>query len=269
MPDERLALCDIDGTLIDQSYQFTDPAIHKAVADIQGAGWVVGLSSDTPYEGMIRYKDMLGMHGPIIAEKGSVVEWDGSLSYDVEEAAIFASSYKRIKEALGRSDVVVWEGNPVKVITDGIRIGRAGDVVVLMNNLRRCSLGLFPRLVNEDGEMVIDTDLTTQIVEQARTLYPDIPNLGEDLSHDYGLLILAKDSVSKRTGSQKLLDLCGLEGRFAMVGNSFADYVGDDIAKHYAVNNATDEFKAVADYVAYTPVTGGVVEIFRGFQTAD
>ena len=262
-PDVPLALCDIDGTLIDGSYAFTDPDIYGVVEDVQNAGWTLGLSSDTPYEGMVRYRDMLGMNGPIIAEKGSVVELAGSLSYDIEEAQLFAAAFSAIKRNLTDEGVVMWEGNPVEAIYDKLKIGNVGDMVVLMNSLRKCSLGIFPRQINETGDMVIDDNLTNKIVEQVRPLYPDLPDLGEDLNHDYGLLILSREAITKRRGSQKLIALGGIAGRFAMIGNSAADYVGSDLAVHYAVGDATTVFREQADYVAGKPGTAGVVEILR------
>lgn len=47
----------------------------------------------------------------------------------------------------------------------------------------------------------------------------------------------------------------------AMIGNSMGDFIGHDIALHYAVSNASKEFKDKAIYVANLPLTSGVMEI--------
>ena len=46
-----------------------------------------------------------------------------------------------------------------------------------------------------------------------------------------------------------------------MIGDSAFDFIGADIAKHYAVGNADAEFKSKADYIARNHLTCGVVEI--------
>jgi hypothetical protein len=80
---KRLALFDLDGTLINESYQVTDDGIYQAIQQAQDAGWRVGLSSDTPYEPLAAWRDKFGMNGPIIAENGAVVELtSGELLFD-------------------------------------------------------------------------------------------------------------------------------------------------------------------------------------------
>jgi hydroxymethylpyrimidine pyrophosphatase-like HAD family hydrolase len=263
LPEESLVLFDIDGTLIDHGYNITDPEIRVTVQDAQDAGWTLGLSSDTPYESMIRYRDMLNMNGPIIAEKGAIIEWDDKLNYDEEESQLFQTAFAAMRQHFVDRDITIWEGNPVLAILDKLSIGSAGDTVVLMNNLRKCSLGIFVRYINGTGDMVTDTKLTHALVNEVRYLFPSLPDLSEDLNDHHGLLILANENANKRRGSQKLLSLAQMSGRFAMVGNSIADYVGDDIAVHYAVSDATLEFRKRADFIADQPITVGAVQILR------
>ncbi len=51
VPD-KVAMIDIDGTLIDKAYAVTDDRIYGAIQDAQNEGWKIGLSSDTPHETM-------------------------------------------------------------------------------------------------------------------------------------------------------------------------------------------------------------------------
>ena len=52
----------------------------------------------------------------------------------------------------------------------------------------------------------------------------------------------------------------GLE-QICMVGNSMSDYLGDDVALHYAVGNASNEFKDKAVCIAENDIAGGAIEI--------
>lgn len=261
-PEERVALIDLDGTIIDNDYEITCSHFTETVKMAQRLGWRVGLSSDTPYEAMCERRDEFSMNGPIIAEKGAVVEdFDGTLHFDSSISDEYASSKAAIREYFFSEGVTLWEGNPVAAIRTRMQIGNDGEVVALLSNERRCSLAVFLRRASETGlELGNGEDLMQQHIGQIRELYPTEHSIFEDLNTDYGLLIVSDARANKRVGTQKLQQLSGI-GRIAMIGNSAADYVGSDIAAHYAVQDATPEFSALADYTASHPLTRGVTEI--------
>jgi hydroxymethylpyrimidine pyrophosphatase-like HAD family hydrolase len=260
LPIDKVAFLDIDGTLIDRTYNITDPNIYQAIQNTQENGWILGLSSDTPYEAMRIWSKRFGLNGPIVAEKGSVTEYKDELQYDKYEAELFLASRSRIEEAFKDQGINIWLGNPVEAIREGNKLGDEGDLVVLINELRKCSLSFFVRRVQQDGSLGFDARSTEDLIDTARTLYPDYEDLVEDVNHDFGLLIVARDYVSKRYGSKRLMRSMRV-GQFGMIGNSIADYVGSDIATHYAVGDANVDFKKVADYVSEKPLTSGVVDI--------
>jgi hydroxymethylpyrimidine pyrophosphatase-like HAD family hydrolase len=259
-PEDMLALLDIDGTLVSSGYQPTDDRIYLAIQDAQDAGWSLGLSSDTPYEAMILWRERFGLNGPLIAEKGALVENDGQISYDQELANAFKASQELFEDTLFETGAVIWKGNPVEAVKDGTKIGSPGDVVVMINSFRRTSLGFFVRTVNQHSELVINNTLTSLVINQARGCYPDFNDIVEDINHESGLLIAARNVINKRAGSLRLMQAMQV-GQFAMIGNSIGDYVGSDIALHYAVGDATSEYKQKADYISEKPLTGGVVDI--------
>lgn len=260
LPADRVALFDIDGTLIDKDYNVTDSRLYPFIQTAQEQGWTIGLSSDTPYEAMALWRKRFGINGPIIAERGALVEHDQNLLYDTDEARAFLEAREQLLQHFDDKGIVVWEGNPVEAIKDNIRIGQPGDSVVLMNNLRQSSLSFFVRRVNEANELVKSADLTELVVADARLFYPAFGDIDEDLNHDYGLVIASRESNNKRRGSQMLRSALQVDS-FAMVGNSITDYVGNDIAVHYAVGDSTPAFKERADYIASDPLTSGSVEI--------
>lgn len=259
-PLDALVMFDLDGTLIDRDYRVTDLAIHGVMRDAQTEGWTIGLSSDTPYEVLANWSKHLGIDGPIIAERGALVSHAGQIEYDKNDGLKYSSAKADLETMLVDTGYKTWKGNPVEALRSGLRIGEPGEAVVLINDYRRSSLGLFMRTVNEQGDLVIDENHTTEIVVLAREFYPQFEDIEEDLNHDYGILIVARQSITKRQGSRRLLAALQLT-QFAMVGNSLADYVGDDIAIHYAVSDATEDYKRKADYVAKTPLATGASEI--------
>lgn len=66
--NDKVAMIDIDGTLINKHYAITDDQIYGAIQDVQNEGWTIVLSSDSPHETMQEWHRDFGMNGPIITE---------------------------------------------------------------------------------------------------------------------------------------------------------------------------------------------------------
>ncbi len=258
IPD-KVAMIDIDGTLIDDKYKVTDDQLMDTVSSAQENGWRIGLSSDTPHSTMKRWAARFGMNGPIIAEKGAFT------SYKEFRASTAAHTYdfRKLRNAflddVSETGAIVVRGEPVQILQSGEQIGDPGETVVLINDFREYSVGYFTRAVGEDGNLKIDNDSTDEFANIIRSHYPDDLNFDEDLNHQHGLMIISHEGMNKRVGTIEMTKMIDV-GRIAMIGNSIADYVGNDIALHLAVGNANPDFKEVADYVANDPVTSGVIE---------
>jgi hydroxymethylpyrimidine pyrophosphatase-like HAD family hydrolase len=266
LPEEKIALLDIDGTILDETYKITTYDFSVAVERAKEAGWLLGLSSDTPLTVMREFRDEFSMDGPIIAERGAVLEIIGDTFYDEELSQSCVDARDEIIEHFSSSGFRVWLGDPVSLIRNGGKIGKSGDLAVMVNEHRRCSLGIFARYIDREGQLIVDNSLTEYVVEETRPLYPRINSIDEDVNHDHGLLIVADGSVDKRLGTSRLQRVQNL-GTIAMVGNSLPDYLGTDMAVHYAVGNATSEFKEVADYVSESSFSLGVADILEGLAT--
>jgi hydroxymethylpyrimidine pyrophosphatase-like HAD family hydrolase len=137
-----------------------------------------------------------------------------------------------------------------------------------MNNLRRCSLSFSVRSVDANNILTLDDQATEAVVEAAKQFYPDFSDLEEDINPDYGIVIVSRGQNTKRAGTRRLMAALGLS-QVAAIGNSMGDYLGSDgIALHYAVSDATAEFKEIADYIAKGEVTAGSVEIIKNLWSA-
>lgn len=266
-PQDPYLLLDVDGTLIDADYQLTYPFLSASVVSLQEQGWWIGLSSDSTLHLMHYWRDQLGLNGALVAEKGAVIENNGELVYDPALEQSFSEINQTAQEMIQQSfpSATFWYGNPVEAIRNQEIPGNPGDTVVLFNTYRQCSFGIFVRYISENGA-IIDNQLTSDVVESIKPLY-NAATFNEDFSYEHGLLIVSQATTNKRLGTMTLMDALGLS-QIGMVGNSMADYIGSDIAKHYAVNNACQNFKDVADYTAAHPLTEGVDEIIRQLAVA-
>jgi hydroxymethylpyrimidine pyrophosphatase-like HAD family hydrolase len=260
VPEEKIALFDIDGTILNEVYEITTRDFSVAVERAKEAGWILGLSSDTPLEGMCEFRDEFRMDGPLIAEKGALFEVGGEAFYDKELSQSCVDARAEILEHFSSSGFTVWLGDPVSLLRNGGKIGKSGDLAVMVSEYRKCSLGMFARYIDSEGQLRVDNSLTEHVVEEARPLYPKIHNINEDVNHDYGLLIVADGTVDKRRGTLLLQRSRNL----GTIGNSLPDYLGVDVAVHYAVGNATSGFKDVADYVSESSFSSGVADILHG-----
>lgn len=264
VPLDRVILSDLDGTLINSEYRFTDSGIVGVVNRVQSDGWKLGISSDTPYKALEVWRDRLAMNGPIIAEKGAVVEVESGLLFSPTEHDAFQETGEDIERNLRDKGFILWKGNPVEAIRDNIQVGNSGDQVVLINDLRLCSLGLFFRRVDRTGNLVIDSETTYQAMADIRQYYPPFA-VDEDFNIGDGLVIVGPESANKRVGSKVYMMHEGLT-EIGMIGDSRADFLGSDIALHYAVGNASSALKEIADYVSDQTYTKGVIEIYNNLQ---
>lgn len=257
--EEKLVLFDIDGTLVDAHYETTDDRIFASIKMAKEEGWVLGLSSDTPHKSLVDWGKYFGIDGPIIAEKGALVDVRGEKITIAESPHNFIEMREQIVSSFQEKGIVVWQGNPVNFLKNKETIGQPGDLVVLINSLREQSLGCFFRTVAQNGELSIDIDVTENLAAQIRSFYPEGNVFQEDLNHSHGLIIVSHKDIDKRTGSLELQKIMQI-GKFAMIGNSLADYIGDDIAIHLSVADGTPEYRNIASFVSASPITSGAVE---------
>ncbi|HAU98636.1 MAG: Haloacid dehalogenase domain protein hydrolase type 3 [Microgenomates group bacterium GW2011_GWF2_45_18] len=267
LPTNKVLYIDLDGTLIDGKYQVTSDEIVKSVGSLQNKGWIIGLSSDTPLEPLRVWKDRFGMNGHIIAERGSIIDIDGEVFDSRADVELFQASLTAMRSIFSDAGYRIWSGDTVEFLRTGRTVGNPGETIILINAHRTQSIALYVRRVDESGTLAMDINLTNRAINAARQYFPKIDDLNEDLNHDYGILILSRKSVVKRLGTINAMRNQNLI-QVGMIGNSMTDYVGSDIARHYAVGNASDEFKQKADFIAREPLTNGVVEILRKLQSA-
>lgn len=261
LPNSETILSDLDNTLVEGGFNVNTQEIFSTIAKIQSHGLKIGLSSDTPYEALEIWRNRFGMIGPVIAEKGAVVCTDSGLIYNKEDSLEFARSIEYIAKILTDKGFVIWYGNPVEALRTDLHLGNSGDKVALINNIRRCSIGLFFRVAGQGGRLFLDRGVTNLAMKEIKNAYPKF-DLDEDFNEQYGLVILARRGTNKRNGTKILMNTMNV-AEVGMIGDSMSDYLGTDIAKHYAVQNASNEYKAHAEYVSNERLTLGVTEILN------
>lgn len=259
---DKLAFFDLDNTLIDKDYQITDPDIFDLVKQAQINDWQIGLNSDTPYTALTLWRERFGMNGPIIAERGAVIELEGKPVSSTEDAYAVDKSKSDIVRRSRELGFSVWLGNPVEEFRSGKQPEMQGSVGILLNELSQSSLRFFVRAINSNGKMSIDRRVTDMAMRSFEDVFPQFSDPLLDVDHAFGFVNISRASTSKRLGTLAVLRNMKIT-RCLMVGDSYADFIGNDIADHYAVNNAEVKLKNNAQFVAKGRVTTGACQILR------
>ena len=201
------------------------------------------------------------MNGPTIAEKGAIIKTENGVVYAKPDTVdMFAGLFRLAVDRITRLDMKVVQGTPVEIMFKNEVFGKSGDKVVFANNLRRSSLGIFVLRVDETGRLTPNKDDTARVLKSIEGVLPNAPTIQKWSSNDRGIIVISDLEISKRNGSALLMKQVGLR-QIGMVGDSIIDYIGDDLAMHYAVGNASDEFKSKSNYVSAFELASGVVDI--------
>ena len=261
MSGEKLVMIDLDATLIDRNYEVTDQGIYKAIAETQAAGWIVSLNSDTPLSPLKRWRERFRANGPIIAERGAVIEAPGGTIMSTVDADRVSSARQILTTRLSELGLQPWLGNPVEAISNDLRMKPSANIAVLINDQSQCSLRYHVRAIAADGSLKQDEDAFQYVYSQCKNIQPAYgPDIMIDANPDHSVVILSRKSDTKRQGARTLLASL-LPLRVIMIGDSMNDFVGADLAEHYAVANASQDFKQISNYVAEATMTSGVIEI--------
>jgi hydroxymethylpyrimidine pyrophosphatase-like HAD family hydrolase len=267
LPSDKVLLVDLDKTLIDTSYSVTDPGIYQEISRVKSLGWRIGLTSDTPLESLLSWSERFGMNGPVIAERGSII-WEGGKTEMLfpESKAYFAELKTRLIKGLVADRVQFFHGDIVKFLNNNPRLKNVIDpLIVLVNAYRLCSISTSVREIDEEGKLNTNLGLLEQLKVRLKNASDGVPRnfeIYEDFNPEYGSIILSPEQVNKRSAAQIWMKKNGLV-QIGIIGDSPTDILGSDIAIHYAVGNATDDYKEAAAYTSSQLITSGVVDILN------
>lgn len=263
-----LVLIDLDKTLIDVEYRYTDQeGIVSAVARAVARGHRIGLNSDSPVPILLGHHRALGMNGPIVAERGAVVYLPGPPSETFatgtspdEEFVVLRDRILRRLTATGELEAIF--GDPSGIIRTRRFLTDSPRSVLLVSALRTHSLHFAARKINGD-EYVFDMELLACVEEATRVCAASSPisvEVDYDVNPEYAILILHAAASQKAVGVSRLLSQLGLTEAI-MIGDHPVDALGLSEVRQWAVGNATAAYRDVCERVAVGTYTTGVIEL--------
>ncbi|OGL95809.1 hypothetical protein A2348_00260 [Candidatus Uhrbacteria bacterium RIFOXYB12_FULL_58_10] len=267
-----LVLFDLDKTLIDVGYYYTDDGIEDAVRRAVSRGHTIGLNSDSPVPILLGHHRHLGMNGPIVAERGAVVHFPGSPGTTIPTGTSpddeFVSLRDRILRRLTRDgDVEAILGDPSSIIRSRRFMTDSPRSVLLASALRTHSLHFAARIM--DGkDYRFDMALLTRVKDAARVeleCQPFSVAIDWDLNPEYAILILHASASRKVAGVSMLLARLGIDEAI-MVGDGVVDNLSLPNVRQWAVGNAHPGYKAVCERIAAATFTSGAIELLDALR---
>lgn len=275
-----LILLDVDETLVDTNYELTVPhdVLTAAIRAAETRGAIVGLNSDSGFSTLERRANQAGIAGPIIAERGALVQPERSapLTPLIPEALRFLELRDRFLDALtlgGRSSqylVVLGDVNELSKALPPIppRVLPA-SVAVLVNGVRTCSLAFYVR-TRRNCEWVKDAEALTGVFKILAEAGGHVSELWsvreqpEDVNAKYGICIIHHKDTQKSRAVDWVLSRAG-DRPVYMIGNSTSDDLKDARVIQAAVGNASPEYKArcrdSGGFITEQSLTAGVIEL--------
>jgi len=258
VPGQGVIWLDLNDTLINIDRLLT---VRKGewmsfVQEIEGQGWMLGLCSDSPHEALKKWGERHGIHGPIIAEGGALlngipVSTDNPMPVEelkdlIREWAdeqgihvfpdVLSAEFQESSRALGETGI-------------GFGAGRTQTLAVFCRRNGESD----PELTKRLGEFVERTKIAERFGIDPRTI---------DCSPSYGFFAFC--SPHKKG---KILRAVGWElykqGKSCyMIGNSTSDLAYcPPLCQTGIVGDGTLAAQKGADLLASAPCTQGVVEL--------
>lgn len=262
-----LVLFDLDKTLIDVGYCYTDDGIADAVRRAVARGHTIGLNSDSPVPVLRGHHRHLGMNGPIVAERGAVVWLPDApkqatatgTSPDDEFVLLRDRILRRLTDDGGVEAVL---GDPSGVIRTRRFLTDGPCPVLLTSALRTHSLHFAARIM-DGADYRFDMDLLERVRVAAREeldRHPVSVTVDWDMNPEYAILILHAAASRKAVGVEFVLHRLGLD-EAVMVGDGVVDNLELPQVRQWAVGNASEAYRSACDWVASATFTSGAVEL--------
>lgn len=271
--ENQIVLLDVDSTLLNQNYQLTVSLeqLKAEVLETQNRGIKIGLNSDSALPFLRTLAKSWGMEGPIVAERGALIEFaDGDVLYSNTGASFFPDFLRNVQNELLRPEYaekfLVVNGN-VNPICNSLPIyphhSLHPQTSILMNSLRTRSFSCFVRSL-ESGSWTKNKLHLEEIFELILSVSKrmGVENLLEwDVNADYGICIVHHKETNKFIAGEGLLSKTN--SKLFMVGDSMADFMNHKSITHMAVGNATPDYKKISAYVSPYELTEGVIDILK------
>lgn len=263
----QLIALDMDGTLLNED-KIISQRTHEAISALKLLGKKVVLATGRPIHGVLRYLHELNLFD----EHDYVVTYNGALVQNTKNYQVLLDrplSLDAYKELYALSQEL---GVHIHALTDK-------SVLTPKNNPYteiESSINSMPIIEGTVLEVPKDTLIVkVMFIDEPEILEAAVQKLPDWVKEKYSILRstpyfleFLDPSVNKGAGVEAIVDKLGLkQHQVICVGDAGNDLAMIEYAKlGVAMGNATDEVKAVADYVTYSNDDDGVAHVIEKFM---
>lgn len=269
----KLILIDLDNTIISYSGEMniTPKLFSAVVSQMKDKGYHIGLASNSAHETLLSHAKKLGFNGPLIAERGAVIYFNNELIPTNEKATRWMYDFRysglfHFQKLYKGSTVII--GDATGFMKEPLQSAHFTEDILLINGLREHSFSLFAAKVDPNSHKLIPCADSLKhyckLIEKLIGIHYhksktdlhwiEVPN--------DGLFIMNDISSSKSNGVSFLRDQIQLS-EVHMIGDSLSDFIESGVTSHYAVSNASPEFKKHCDYVSANTLSSGVLDCLQ------
>ncbi len=273
-PKKFLFFLDIDGTLLDSSYQSTEPQLGGLITSLQEKDNIFSINSNRALEDLLPVAQMFDITGPLIGENGCFIYDAADKRTDILLSDRYVAEWQKDKEEI-RSKIVdffkdnypdnpvVWmDVDTVKEITRASVSSFVDGTFLLLNNkYRKYTQSIHVRQV-VGGESKKCPEALQELESCLKENFND-GSIVIATSSVFNNLLIYPLEVSKKTAVKHLSEQ--YEGyKLVFIGDEIGDYhMSEGFGDFYTVANAEQSTKDHALFVSDNPSTKGVYDILQ------
>ena len=256
-----LIFLDIDGTLIQENQRPNTKRFPSVIQKLEKKGFIFGLNSNRSFEDIQSVYNEFGLNGPVVLENGVYFKKKlharrTFLSQGKSRLRADIVRYTKTFVTKNKIDAEVSSMDTVAAISSG---KQKKGVRILINKFRLYTGSIH---VYRDGAR--DRDLVEELAAYLREKLKEVKrDVDVIVTGEFGNIIINPKGVSKTTAFRKLRSFYP-DYVFVMIGDDAADAKTlGEVDHFFAVGNAADEARKVAEYVARETHTKGVIETLK------
>lgn len=268
---------DIDGTLLDASYQSNEPNLAADIQNLQSKkNLTFAINSNRSIEDIIPIAEQFCITGPLIGENGIFVyaPLTKQTTFLLEDNRLteLKAAKKNLELALRQSishllngRMIHWHDiDTVQAVTNKHTSSayNEGDIIILNNVFRRYTISAH-LLCMMDGTLTpLPRRHAAQVVEYTRK-QSDKYDLHVEYDAEFSNILIYPKDASKRNAVRHIANLHP-NSRLFSIGDSMSDHrMTEGVGTFLTTSNTTDEVKEKAKVVSVHPHAKGVKELLE------